>query len=242
MSKNTSCFTKDNLDTYLKALAKEFRKRNGTSMPAEIILIGGAAILTNYGFRDITTDIDAIIHASSSMKDAIIQVRDKFDLPDGWINTDFIKTASYSPRLEEFSIYYRTFSNILTIRTISAEYLIAMKLRAGRKYKHDLSDIIGILAEHEKTGNPISIKEIDTAVINLYGGWDDFSEDSKQFITSALDTGHYQELFSSITKEEQRSKDVLIEFENNYPQVTTESNVNDILKTLKSKKHLHLDK
>ena len=33
-------FTKENLDSYLKELAKEFRKKNGTRMPAEIILIG----------------------------------------------------------------------------------------------------------------------------------------------------------------------------------------------------------
>jgi len=31
-------FTKENLDHYLKELAKEFRRQNGKSMPAEIIL------------------------------------------------------------------------------------------------------------------------------------------------------------------------------------------------------------
>lgn len=48
---NEAIFTKENLDGYLKELAKAFRKRNGTSMPAEIILVGGAAILVNYGFQ-----------------------------------------------------------------------------------------------------------------------------------------------------------------------------------------------
>ena len=42
-------FTRDNLNEYLAALAKEFRRLNGTKTPAEIILIGGAAILANYG-------------------------------------------------------------------------------------------------------------------------------------------------------------------------------------------------
>lgn len=235
LSKNINTFTKDNLDTYLKELAKEFRKLNGTSMPAEIILIGGAAILTNYGFRAMTTDIDAIIHASSSMKDAILRVRDKYHLPDGWLNTDFMRTSSYSTKLAEFSVYYRTFSNILTVRTISAEYLIAMKLRAGRKYKHDLSDVIGILAEHEKAGSSLTMDDINKAVIHLYGGWNDFSDESKEFIQSALTNGHFQELFLSVSEEENRSKDILIEFEEKYPDVLVESNVNDILKTLKSK-------
>ena len=74
-------FTREKLDTYLKELAKEFRRLNGKSMPAEIVFVGGAAILTNYGFRDMTTNIDAMIHAASSMKDAINHVGDKFDLP-----------------------------------------------------------------------------------------------------------------------------------------------------------------
>ena len=56
---------------YLKELGKEFRKLNGKKMPAEIVLIGGAAILANYGFRESTYDIDAVILASSAMKDAL---------------------------------------------------------------------------------------------------------------------------------------------------------------------------
>lgn len=38
-------FTRENLDSYLMELAKEFRKKNGSRMPAEIILMGGASIL-----------------------------------------------------------------------------------------------------------------------------------------------------------------------------------------------------
>ena len=56
-------FTRDNLDGYLKELSKEFRKINGNRLPAEIILIGGASILLNYGFREMTYDMDAIIQA-----------------------------------------------------------------------------------------------------------------------------------------------------------------------------------
>ena len=52
-------FTKENVDEYLKALAKEYRKRSGKAIPAEIILIGGASIVINYGFRDMTNDMDA---------------------------------------------------------------------------------------------------------------------------------------------------------------------------------------
>lgn len=236
MSSDKNVFTKENLDTYLKELAKEFRRINGKTVPAEIILIGGAAILVNYGFRDMTTDVDAIIHATSSMKDAINHVGDKYELPNGWLNTDFMRTGSYSPKLNEFSVYYRTFANVLEVRTIASEYLIAMKLRSGRKYKNDLSDIIGILAEHEKKGEPITIEAINIAIKNLYGGWDDFPVDSKRFIEDAIRNGNYEEVYLSTNAEEKHSKEILIGFEKEYPGVTNESNIHDILKNLKERK------
>ena len=235
MSSNS--FTKENLDTYFKELAKEFRRLNGKSMPAEIVLVGGAAILTNYGFRDMTTDIDAVIHAASSMKDAINMVGDKFDLPNGWLNADFMHTGSYSPKLDEFSVYYKSFYGVLSVRTIAAEYLIAMKLRSGRKYKNDLSDVIGILAEHEKKGTPITLEKIDTAVTNLYGDWNAFPEDSKPFIEDALENGDFENVYTSVKNDEIVSKDILIGFEKDYLKVAKESNINDILKTLKAKRN-----
>ena len=139
-------FTRENIDTYLKAVAKEYRRLSGKDVPAELILIGGASVLINYGFRNMTSDIDALILAASSMKDAINTVGDKFHLPNGWFNADFEGTSSYTPKLVQYSEYYRTYSNIVSIRTVSAEYLVAMKLRSGRLYKNDLSDILGILA------------------------------------------------------------------------------------------------
>ncbi len=39
-------FTKDNIDNLLFQLAKEFRRLNGKKTPAEIVIIGGAAIVT----------------------------------------------------------------------------------------------------------------------------------------------------------------------------------------------------
>lgn len=235
-SEDIGVFTKENLDTLLKELAKEFRRQNGTVVPAEIILIGGAAILAKYGFREMTTDVDAIIHASSSMKDAAGRVGDKYNLPHGWLNSDFMYTDSYSPKLEQFSVYYRTFSNVLQIRIVSAEYLIDMKLRSGRKYKNDLSDIIGILAEHEKKGNPISREQIDTAVCNLYGSWDGFPKDSITFINDVLNRGNYAAVYASVMEEEKNSKDMLVQFGEKYPGVATQSNADEILASLKARK------
>lgn len=236
LSENTNYFTKENLNDYLRELGKEYRRLNGKYMPAEIVLIGGAAIIANYGFRDMTTDVDAVIHSMSSMKEAINRVGDKYNLPNGWLNADFMKTGSYSVKLDEFSVSYRQFSNVLNVRVMAAEYLIAMKLRSGRKYKNDLSDVVGILYEHEKRGTPLTLKDIDRAVCNLYGSWEEVPPDSVSFIKDIMAKGNFEKAYTAIRDEEKHSKELLIQFEDDYPAVTNTENVNTILETLKRKK------
>ncbi len=228
-------FTKENIDTYLKEVAKEYRKQVGKHMPAELILIGGASVLINYGFRDMTTDIDAIIQAASGMKDAINRVGDRYDLPVGWLNADFEKTVSYSPKLTSFSRYYKTYSNVLTIRTVSAEYLVAMKLRSGRQYKSDLSDVLGILYEHEKRGSSISMEMIRKAVTDLYGGWSELPESSQAFIENVMKMGSFAELYEQTVSGEKETRELLVQFEQNYPGITRDTNVDTIAGNLQKK-------
>ena len=229
-------FTKENLNTYLKELGKEFRKLNGKKMPAEIILIGGAAILANYGFRDMTYDIDALIVASSVMKEALNRVGDRLGLPSGWLNTDFKKTASYSDKLFQVSIYYKTFSNILTVRTVAAEYLIAMKLMSGRQYKNDLSDIAGILWEHQKNGNPISREAIDNAIAVLYGDNAEIPPMSKTTINDAFAYGDYEQAYREIRENEIQAKNILLDFDKNYPDELKSENIDSIIEQAKRKR------
>lgn len=198
-------------------------------------MIGVAAILANYGFREMTINVDAVIKAASSMKDAINKVGDKFNLPNGWLNADFMKTTSYTPKLSAYSIHYKEFSNVLQVRTVSAEYLIAMKLMASRKYKNDLSDIVGILAEHEKLDKAITLEMIKTAVTNLYGDWDKLSPDSIIFIEDIMKKGNFEQLYKTVSDEERKSKSILLEFQKDYPGVTTTENVDSVLIDLKKK-------
>ena len=57
------------------------------------------------------------------------------------------------------------------------------------------------------------------------------------FIEEALRNENLENIFTSIKKEENESKDILITFEQNYPKVIKESNVNEILKSLKEKRN-----
>lgn len=229
---------KEDLDLYLKELAKEFRKRNGKKAPAEITLIGGASVLINYGFREMTYDMDAVMDAASSLRDAIAFVGDKYDLPTGWINDDFMKTDSYTPEIVRYSRYYRTYSKIMTVRTITGEYLVAMKLRSGRQYKFDLSDIIGILWEQEKKGDPLSLERVQKAVEDLYGSYDVLSDDVKQFIEKAIRDGKYEERYARVRRAEAENKENLLEYQEEKPGTVSDDNVNEILSALRRKKGL----
>lgn len=229
-------FTKENLDACLSRLAKEFRKLNGIKVPAEIVLIGGAAVLANYGFRDMTYDIDAIIQAFSSMKDAINRVGDEMGLPNGWLNSDFTKTKSYSPKLLQYSEYYKCFGYVLEVRTVSGEYLVAMKLMSGRKYKNDISDVIGILKEQKETGKPLTLEKIQTAACDLYDSWDNLPHESRELITDIMRYEQYEALYEQYRNNERMAKESLIDFEKKYPGVTNTDNVNDIIRNLKKRK------
>lgn len=229
-------FTKENLDGYLRELAKEFRKKNGNKMSAEIILIGGASILINYGFREMTYDMDAIIKSSGAMKEAINTVGDRLELPVGWLNTDFANTKSYTPRLVEYSKYYKTFANILQVRTVSAEYLVAMKLMAGRQYKNDLSDIVGILIEQEERKKPLSFEVIQKAIVDLYDSYDKIPEDSRVFMEAVYNKEDLHDFYRQCREIEQENKDTLVGFQKNYPGVLNGDNLADVLKAARAKK------
>lgn len=229
-------FTKENLDSCLKELAKEFRKKNRTGVPAEIILVGGASILINYGFREMTYDMDAIINPPSVMKDAINTVGDRLGLPFGWLNTDFVNTDSYTTRLIEHSQYYKTFSNILQIRTVSSEYLIAMKLMAGRLYKNDLSDIVGVLIEQEERGDTLTLERIKKAIVDLYGSYERIPENSRTFIEAIYGKEDLRTFYEQCRAMEIENKDILLRFQDDYPGVLNGDNLADILKAAREKK------
>lgn len=160
-------------------------------------------------------------------------------MPYEWLNCDFMKTNSYSPKLIEVSKYYRTFSNVLSIRTISSEYLIAMKLMSARKYKSDLSDIVGILKEHKEIGNIISFDQIQNAVFELYGNWDKINQEAYEFIRKITnETINYDEYFKEIKNEETNNHLTLLEFDQNYPKVLKNDNLEEILEIIKRKKEM----
>ena len=119
----------------------------------------------------------------------------------------------------EHSTYYKTFSNILTIRTITAEYMIAMKLMAGRKYKNDLSDIIGVLNIMKKPARLSRWHKSKKLLKRYMVGGLLFLQSSVEFIEQTLKK-NYIEAFEKIRGSEKMNSAVLRAFEADYPRHT----------------------
>ena len=234
-TKKKKPITKDNFETLLKDLGKEYRRLTKNKMPAEIILVGGGAIMARYGFRELTYDVDAIIKASDAMKDAALFIADQHDIPSNWLNSNFERTESYSEVLREVSKYYRTFSNIVNVRTIEDEYLIAMKLMSGREYKYDLSDIVGILWEHDKIGKPLSREVVEAAFYKLYGNNAKMKKSSKELLDAVYTSNNYKELYDETLANEKQMKTALLDFESNHLKALNEKNIDVVIAQIKEK-------
>lgn len=204
-------FTKEDIDHYLYLLAREYKHRNRKNKHVEIILVGGASIIINYGFRDATTDIDAMIMADSVMQEAIYAVAEKENIPDGWLNADFMRSGSFSNALIATSSYYKTFANVLEVRTVKAEYLLAMKLVSGRNYKRDLSDIVGMIEYYKQQGDPITGERVDKAVKTLYGSWEKVDDYARQIYIAAMNDSMAGKIYNEIVSEEDANKALKLE-------------------------------
>ena len=117
---------------------------------------------------------------------------------------------------------------VLDVRIVADQYLIAMKLKSFRPYKNDQSDIIGLLRD-----NAYTYEEIEKAAIELYGDDPGIKQEAWDFLKSyyAADELAYEK----IRNEELTNKAILIDFEENYDNVLKEDNLDNILAILKNK-------
>ncbi|MCI1244559.1 MAG: hypothetical protein LKG11_01180 [Bacilli bacterium] len=75
--------TSESVDKALHRLALEYRKRAERKVRAEIVLLGGAAIITTYKFRESSCDVDADMSiCDSCMKEAIECVGEEMGLSE----------------------------------------------------------------------------------------------------------------------------------------------------------------
>ena len=106
---------------------------------------------------------------------------------------------------------------------------------SGRIYKNDISDVIGILIEQRNEGNGLGFEQIKEAAIELYDTWEAIPERSRLFIEKIFADNKLDELYQSYREMEIEAAQTLDLFEEEYADVLTTDNVNDIIASLQKK-------
>lgn len=101
-------YKKEDVERFLAQLSREIKKQFNRKTKVELIIVGGASVILNYGFRETTMDIDAYISAGTSIKVAIYKIAEDNNISEEWLNSDFLKTTSFTHKLTEVSITKHT--------------------------------------------------------------------------------------------------------------------------------------
>jgi len=108
------------------ALAEELER---CGQHAEIVVVGGAALVLLFRARESTKDVDAyfVTPEASVVRDAAEAVANRLQLPKDWLNDG---AKGYLVGVTTGQILYD--SRALTVRAASTSQLLAMKLAAWR--------------------------------------------------------------------------------------------------------------
>ncbi|MGC2191540.1 MAG: hypothetical protein WA751_04330 [Candidatus Dormiibacterota bacterium] len=115
-------------DDFIVALTKLGARLEARGIVGDVYLVGGAAMVLAYQFRELTRDIDAVFVPSAEIYQAAREVQDELDLPDGWLND---AAKGYVPGDDHNAVPVMTVPG-LSVTAASPEFMLGMKLLAAR--------------------------------------------------------------------------------------------------------------
>ena len=134
----------------------------------ELALYGGAVFTLVYGSRETTRDVDAIIKPAEIGARLVKQVAQEQELSEDWLNGDV--RLFLSPRGQTRAFPSAEFEPGLNITIPTANYLLALKLKAARPaligYPGDEPDIRFLLEKIK----PPSIEVLDDIFERFFPG------------------------------------------------------------------------
>jgi hypothetical protein len=135
---------------YLEILGGEL---DALGMSGEVLLTGGAAMCLVHEARDMTKDIDALYEPKETINRLAAKIAKREGLPSDWLNDSAKIFVGANAPIEDF-ISFRG----LRVHTVSAEYLLAMKVMSARFSEKDSEDILFLM---NKLGVTTSERAID---------------------------------------------------------------------------------
>lgn len=138
----------DDITTAFDALAEEVARLGER---AELIIVGGAALVLLFRARESTKDVDAyfVRPEASTVRHAADRVAVRLDLPPDWLNDG---AKGYLTRISEGEVLHSSPS--LVVRAASTAQLLGMKLAAWRD-SIDRSDARLLLQQMHGTADDV---------------------------------------------------------------------------------------
>ncbi len=186
-----------NIDEYLTMLADEICKYD-CKEPVELSIVGGAAIILKYKFKNYTRDIDIINPVSDILAKSIDNISARLNIPRKWIDNSITRLNKYTDKYHLFLKYYKTYKNVLNVYIIDVDGLIVSKLVSARKLKNDITDVVNILYEQKLLNHQINYDIIDDAMIKIYGDWNFVDDYVHDFIKEIMKIHDLSELIDEI--------------------------------------------
>lgn len=158
--------TNGNVLELLNRFAIRFVQKYGYTYTVNILIVGGSAIALRYNSRA-TVDIDADIAFGGKISDIINQVALDFNIPNDWLNQDFVNSYSYSRKLWDRAEYVSTLNQVVNIYIVSELDQLCMKAVTDRL--KDEGDVV-ILANALKNKG-VTYEMFKENFYRLYGGY-----------------------------------------------------------------------
>ena len=125
--------TRERILHSLHRLSKELKI---LGLQGEILMTGGAVMCLVHSARDMTKDIDALYEPKTIINQLVAKIASEDNLPGGWLNDSVKGFVSDAAPHEDFL----SLPN-LKIATVTADYLLAMKLMSARFGETDYDDV-----------------------------------------------------------------------------------------------------
>ena len=126
----------DELQVLFEELSDELTQRGVT---AQLFVVGGAAMALAYDAGRFTRDVDAVFEPTGIVRELTARLGEHHGLQDDWIN-DAVK--GFLPG-QDHGAHTVFETDSLLVQVASVEYLLAMKLYAGRSAR-DMDDAVNL--------------------------------------------------------------------------------------------------
>ena len=180
--------TKNEMLKYLEEINIELKNQDKFG---EIVIAGGAALTLVFDARKSTQDIDALFAPTQDMRKIISNIAERHELPQDWLNDGVKGFVTDKMKFNEILSY----SN-LSVSSMDAESLLAMKLIAARVDTKDMPDSVFLM-------NALDIKNIE----QVFEIMETYTQPKQQTIASKYFAIEAFEQYQEKQKERPRAKE-----------------------------------